>query len=83
MKQKDILLIIVVVIVSVIMSVVLSKMLITSPKNRQQKVEIVEPITADFTLPDSKYFNSKSNDPTQLIKIGDSSNKKPFNDKTQ
>lgn len=79
MKQKDILLIVVVVIVSVVISVVVSKILITSPKNRQQKVEIVQPISPDFATADPKYFNSNSIDPTQRIQIGNSSNQKPFN----
>lgn len=78
MKQKDIVLIIVVVFISGVLSLVLSSMFITSPKNRQTKVEIVEPISSDFKLPDKKYFNDQSIDPTQLIKIGDSNNAQPF-----
>ncbi len=79
MKQKDLVLIIVVVIVSGVFSLVLSNLLFASPKNRQEKVEVVEPITAEFNKPDQKYFNSESIDPTQIIKIGDSSNNQPFN----
>lgn len=79
MKQKDIALIIVVVFVSVILSVVVSKIFITAPKNRQQQVEMVTPISADFASPDKRYFNQASVDPTQLIKIGEDSNKSPFN----
>jgi hypothetical protein len=80
MKQKDIGLIIVVVIVSGVFSIVLTRAIITSPKNRQETVPIVQAITSDFQEPSDKYFNTKSVDPTRLIKIGDSSNKKPFND---
>ncbi len=79
MKQKDWTLVIVVIIISVVVSIVITKAIITPPKNRQQKVEIIEPISDQFPTPDSKYFNSKSIDPTQLIKIGDSSNPAPFN----
>jgi hypothetical protein len=79
MKQKDIALIAVVVIVSGTLSLLLSNLVIASPKNRKQQVEVVEPITADFPKPVSKYFNSQSIDPTQLIKIGDNSNPQPFN----
>ena len=82
MKQKDVALIGVVVIVSIIVSVILSNMLITSPKNRQEKVEVVAPISSDFTQPDTKYFNNNSIDPTQLIQIGGSSNLQPFNSST-
>ncbi|MGZ6005299.1 MAG: hypothetical protein ACXWLH_04060 [Candidatus Saccharimonadales bacterium] len=78
MKQKDIMLIVVVVIISTVASVLISKMLITSPKNRQQKVEVVQPISPDFAQPDPKYFNNKSIDPTQLIQIGGGSNQQPF-----
>jgi hypothetical protein len=81
MKQKDIVLIIVVVFISGVVSLVLSNMLISSPKNRQEKVEVVEPISAEFDTPkkDDKYFNSQAIDPTQIIRIGDSNNQQPFN----
>ena len=81
MKQKDIVLIIVVVFVSGVISLVLSNMLISSPKNRQEQVEVVEPISAEFDTPekDDKYFNSQAIDPTQIIRIGDSNNQQPFN----
>lgn len=83
MKQKDIILVIVAVFVGIVISVVLSKTFITAPKNRQQQVEVVDPISADFPALDTKYFNGKSVDPTQLIKIGNNANTKPFNTKSQ
>jgi hypothetical protein len=79
MKQKDIILIIVVVFVSGVISLMLSNKLISSPKNRQEKVEVVVPISAELNKPDQKYFNANSIDPTQIIRIGDSNNSKPFN----
>lgn len=78
MKQKDWVLIIVVVFISGVMSFLVSSLLISNPKNRHQKVEIVEKISSTFPEPDKKYFNSNSNDPTQLIRIGDNSNNTPF-----
>ncbi len=79
MKQKDLILIIVIVFISAILSLVLSNMIFTSPKNRHQSVEIVDAITSDFPTPDTKYFNSNSIDPTQLIQIGNNNNQTPFN----
>lgn len=79
MKQKDIILIVVVVFVSGVISLIVSNLLFSSPKNRQEKVEVVEPITADFNQPDKRYFNSQSIDPTQIIRIGDNTNDQPFN----
>ena len=81
MKQKDIALVIVVSAVSGFISLFLSNFLFASPKNRQEKVEIVQPIDSVFTQPDKKYFNEQSIDPTQLIRIGDNSNTQPFNSK--
>ena len=78
MKQKDIALILVVVFISAIISVFTSKFLFASPKNRQQPVEVVEPISSDFPPPDQHYFNDKSFDPTQLITIGNNPNPDPF-----
>jgi len=79
MKQKDLILIIVVVFISGVFSVILSNFLISSPKNRQEPVEVVEPISAEFTQPSDKYFNKQSLDPTQIIKIEGPNNNKPFN----
>lgn len=79
MKQKDIMLIVVVAIVSGVISIALSKVLIAPAKNRQQTVEVVEPISATFNQPDAKYFNTNSIDPTLLITIGNSNNSQPFN----
>lgn len=78
MKQKDIALITVVVIISAVLALFISKVVITSPKNRSAKVEVVDKISADFPQPDSRYFNHDANDPTQLIHIGDTSNRDPF-----
>ena len=77
MKQKDVLLIVVVVIISGVISIIVSNMLF-STTNSAKKVEVVEPITADFQIPDSKFFNKDSINPTQLIKIGEDPNKAPF-----
>lgn len=79
MKQKDVALIIVIAFVSAIVSLVVSRLLFASPQNRQQQVQVVPAITATFPSPDSRYFNSKSIDPTQLIQIGNNNNTNPFN----
>lgn len=79
MKKKDLPLIIVVAAVSAVFSLLLSNVLISSPKNRKQQVEVVSPITNDFQQVDQKYFNANSVDPTQLIQIGDNNNQQPFN----
>ncbi len=78
MKQKDIVTIVVIVFMSAVVSFLASKAIITSPKNRQQSVELVEKIGSEFTRPDEKYFNDKAINPTQKIQIGGDPNKKPF-----
>lgn len=78
MKQKDLALILVIIFISAIASLFISKIIFVSPKNRQQEVEVVRPITADFPKPDSQYFNSSANDPTKLITIGQNTNTDPF-----
>lgn len=79
MKQKDVAMIIVIAFVSAIISLVVSRLLFTTPHNQQQQVEVVPAITANFPTPDSRYFNSNSIDPTQLIQIGNNNNTNPFN----
>jgi hypothetical protein len=83
MKQKDIALILAVVIASGIISLVIGRLVFAAPKNRQQKVEVVDVISTEFSQPDSKYFNAQSLNPTQLIRISENSNATPFNGTTQ
>jgi hypothetical protein len=83
MKQKDIALILVIVFVSAVISLFVSKAIFTSPKNRQQQVDVVQPITTDFPRPDNHYFNSSAFDPTKLITIGQNANPNPFSGASQ
>jgi hypothetical protein len=78
MKRKDIALIVVIIFFSAVISLFVSKAIFASPKNRQQEVEVVQPITADFPQTDSRYFNKKAFDPTQQINIGQGGNSDPF-----
>lgn len=78
MKQKDIALVVVIVFISAIISLFVSKAVFVSPKNRQQQVDVVQPITSDFQTPDPQYFNKNAIDPTQLITIGQTPNPNPF-----
>jgi hypothetical protein len=79
MKQKDIALLIGVAGASMIVSILLSRLILVTPKNRQQQVEVVQVINSDFPTPDSNYFNEESVNPTKLIQIGDTTNQEPFN----
>jgi hypothetical protein len=78
MKQKDIALIIVVMFFSGIVSLLVSNLFFASDSERSLTAEVVEPIDSSFQHPDAAFFNERSINPTQLIKIGDSSNKQPF-----
>ena len=70
MKQKDIALIIIIVFVSGMLSFFASRYLLVPSDVRTAQVEVVEPITSDFTEPDKRYFNEKSINPTETIEIG-------------
>lgn len=83
MRQKDIAVILAVVLFSTVASVLVSRMLFAKPQNRQQEVEVVEPISAVFPDPDERYFNPSSIDPTQSIQIGNNSNPDPFREIVQ
>lgn len=78
MKQKDVALIIIIAFISALISLFVSKAIFAPPKNRQQPVEVVQPITADFPAPDTHYFNSNAFDPTQPITISQNANPDPF-----
>lgn len=78
MKQKDLALIVVIILVAAVASLVLSKRIFVTPSDRQQQVEVVAPISAEFNSPNSAYFNSNAKDPTQIITISPNSNSNPF-----
>ena len=77
MKQQDIALIIVIAAISATISFVASDLIFVTPANRQQKVEVVDVITTSFQLPNAKYFNSNSVDPTLNTALG-GNNTNPF-----
>ena len=79
MKQKDIAVIVVSVFIGGIFALLLSSLVISSDQNSRQKAEVVEPISNRFPEVDDDYFNDQSIDPTQLIRIGESTNPTPFN----
>ncbi len=79
MKSKDWSLIAVIIFFSAVFSFVITNFSIGSQKTNTLKVENVTPLTDKFPLPNSKYFNPKSINPTQEIKIGDGANANPFN----
>lgn len=83
MKRKDLGVIIGVAIVSGIISLIVSSKVIVTPAHRQQQVEVVPAINAQFSTPSTTYFNSQSIDPTVLIQIGNNSNQTPFNNSPQ
>jgi len=83
MKQKDIGLILVIVFISAIISLFVSNTIFAPPKNRQQEVEVVQPISSSLTKPDSRFFNNSAFDPTQNITIGPNNNTNPFSSSSQ
>lgn len=78
MKRKDISVLLVVAFVSAFLSVILSGLFFSTPEDRAQKVETAEVIETVFEVPDQKYFNSNSVNPTQNIQIGTDPNSNPF-----
>jgi len=82
MKQKDIALIVAAAVFAGILSIVIARFVFATPSDHQQEAEVVDPISTEFDLPSSQYFNSNSINPTELIRISDNSNQTPFNGDT-
>lgn len=78
MKKNDILIISVVAVVAGVFSFVLANFLFGGQKNFNLDAPTVQPITAEFKTPDSKYFNKDSLDITKDITVEDNSNNQPF-----
>jgi hypothetical protein len=78
MKQKDIALIIVISFIGLFLGIVASNLLFNK-NNKKLSSDVITAIVPDFVQPDKRYFNSNSVDPTQIIRIGENTNQKPFN----
>lgn len=83
MKNKDITLIAVIGVATAIIALLVSNFLLTAPKDLKADVEVVQEITAEFPLPDGKYFNSESENPTRLIQIRENQTANPFTNQQQ
>lgn len=81
MKQKDLVLILVMAFIATVIALIASRLIFSSPKDRQQTAEVVDVIRPEFLAPSQKYFNANSVNPTQQIEIGGTSNPNPFNPK--
>lgn len=80
MKQNDIITLIVTIFVAVVLSILVSNSLFSSNPNKLNDTVYQAPrISSSFKLPSSKYFNSQSIDPTQIINIAPSNNQQIFN----
>lgn len=79
MKPKDRNTIIVVALISAFVAFFLARLVVGSPADRKEKVEVVPIISDEFKRPNNDWvFNENAVNPTQLIKIGESNNQKPF-----
>ena len=79
MKKNDIAIIVIVAIVAGVFSFVIANFIFSKDKTYKLDAPTVQAITADFQLPDKKYFNKESLDLTKDITVQINSNNQPFN----
>ena len=79
MKSKDVSLILIMVFIGAVVAILVSHLVFNSPTSRQQTAETVDSISAQFSTPPDKYFNSSAINPAPNINIGDNNNNNPFN----
>jgi hypothetical protein len=75
MKQKDLVTIIFISLIAAAFSFLVSNLLFGGVKTYSLTAPEVTPITDQFTLPNSLYFNGNSVDLTQIITIGNAPSK--------
>lgn len=78
MKSKDIALIIIVAGFAAIFAFIVSRLFFVKPDNLTTQVEVVESMDPTFTIPDNRYFNGESINPTRTIQISENQNSNPF-----
>lgn len=81
MRRKDLTPVFLVIVISAIFAAIVSNALFGGSKTHNQEVERITDISAEFTQPDSAYFNESSINPTQIIRIGGGDgNTSPFSE---
>ncbi len=80
MKKKDITVIVAIAIMSGIFSMVISSLIFGGSKAYNLKAPKVEPISAEFNSPSTRYFNDNSINPTVDIQIGGNNNPDALSD---
>jgi hypothetical protein len=78
MKRHDLTIIIAAGIIAGILSYAISAIVFGGHKAYQLTAPKVDPISSDFAMPDTKYFNITSIDITKDITIGDTTNPNPI-----
>jgi hypothetical protein len=74
MKQKDWLTLSLFIALSAVLSLFVSGQFFSTPEDRAQKVEVVEPIATTFQDTDQRYFNSDTINPGHRDEANDSGN---------
>lgn len=82
MKQSDVAMLIIVVVIAMTMSYLIGNALLNKPNSRMVEVEVVQPISDQFSTPDPMVFVDDYINPTELINISNSNNSKPFGNGT-
>ena len=78
MNKKDLAVVLVVAIFSSVFSILVTSKFLVSADSRQQKVEVVDKIATDFQLPDERFFNKDSLNPTVPGQVNTELNTEPF-----
>lgn len=82
MKQKDIIFIISVAGVAAIFSFLIASRVFVTPKTRTQTAQKVDPIYSEMSVPDNRFFNQDSINPTRNSTVT-GTNATPFNTTSQ
>jgi hypothetical protein len=78
LKQSDIAMLVLIVAISLIASYLVGDALINTSANREVEVQVISPISDQFTTPSADIFVDDFINPTELIEIGNSNNNQPF-----
>ncbi len=82
MKQKDIAIIIVVASFAAFLSFFVANKVFVNDKSRTQTAQIIDPIRPEMSMPDERFFNAESINPTRNT-TATGTNETPFNDSGQ
>jgi hypothetical protein len=78
MKQNEIVTLGLIIVVSAVIAWFGGRLILNPDKTKKTPIEVLQPISSEFTVPSNEIFNEDARNFTERIKIGENNTDKVF-----